>query len=195
MKNFLLALPLLLTAIGARAADKPAPAMDDAMKKAMELAAPGPEHARLGAFVGRWKTASKMWMKPGDKPMDSMGESTFSWMLGGRYLKQDFAGDMGGTKFEGMGYLGYDRMKKQYASAWLDNMSTHLMTTTGQFDEKTGVIKDEGTFSCPMTGELARWYRGEMALPKNDTFTYAMYGKDEKGNEYKTMEIVYTKLK
>ena len=51
--------------------------------------------------------------------------------MGGRYLEQRFKGDIMGMPFEGIGYTGYDNVKKQYWGTWMDNMSTGMMTSTG----------------------------------------------------------------
>ena len=171
-------------------------AMDEQMKKAMELSKPGPGHERLEPLVGKWKMESRGWMKPGDKPMESKGTSTFEWVLDGRFLRQEAEGDWQGQKFAGVGHLGYDNVKKRYVQTWMDNMMTGIMKSDGRYDEKTNAVKDEGEFSCPMTGEKDRWYRGEWTLPKagGDTMTYVMYQKDH-GKEFKSMEIVYTRSK
>src|SRR5688572_2430185 len=66
------------------------------IKQAEEAGKPGPSHERLQPFVGEWNAKSQMWMKPGDKPQESTGASRFSWVLDGRFLQQNFAGDWAG---------------------------------------------------------------------------------------------------
>lgn len=170
-------------------------AMQEMMKKAIEAGTPGEEHARLKAMEGKWNASSKMWMTPGDKPQESKGTSVFTMIMGGRFLKQDFTGDMGGQPFQGLGYLGYDNLKKEYTSTWMDTMTTGLMVSHGQFDPKAKVLRDEGTYACPMTGQKDRWFRSEWTLPEGDTSTFTMYSKDGSGKEFKSMEIVYKRAK
>jgi hypothetical protein len=187
-----------LSVVNVLAADKStvaAPAMDAMMKQMMEASTPGAAHARLKAMEGSWTASTRMWMKPGDKADESLGRSNFVWVLDGRFLRQDFVGDWMGKKFEGMGFMGYDNVRKEYVNTWMDSMGTAMMYSTGQYDEATQTIKDEGTSSCPMTGEKNRWFRSEWKLPTGDTSTYIMYAKDEKGKEFKSLEIIYKRAK
>ena len=150
-------------AFGVRAEDSKM--SKDMMAKMAESGAPGAEHARFKGLTGKWNIVNKGWMKPDDKPMESKGIAKFKWILGGRFLEQKFIGDMGGQKFEGIGYLA----------------------------SKT--LKSEGTFSCPMTGKTDEWFRSEWTLNGNDSQTFVMYGKDETGKAFKTMEMTYTRAK
>jgi hypothetical protein len=171
------------------------PEMKKMMEKAKDGAAPGAEHARFKQLEGKWNTSSKGWMKPGDQPMESKGTATFKTILGGRFLEQKFSGDMGGQKFEGIGYLGYDKLKKQYENIWLDTMATGMFKAPGTWDEGSKTLTSEGTFSCPMTGKTDEYFRSEWKVPGGDSHTFVMYGKDESGKEFKTMELVYTRAK
>jgi|CXWL01.1.fsa_nt_gi hypothetical protein len=186
------ALLAVTTAFGARAQDDK---MKDMMAKIAEYGASGAEHARFKGLTGKWNVVSKGWMKPDDKPMESKGLAKFKWILGGRFLEQRFIGDMGGQKFEGLGYLGYDKLKKRYENIWMDSMSTTIFFAPGQWDEAGNTLKSEGTFSCPATGKTDEWFKSEWKLDGKDSQTFIMYGKDETGKEFKTMEMTYTRAK
>jgi hypothetical protein len=54
--------------------------------------------------------------------------------------------------------------------------------------------KSAGTFSCPVTGEKDMWYRSEWKIGK-DKQVYSMFTKGPDGNEFKSMEITYTRAK
>jgi hypothetical protein len=191
MKNTLIAALLLLSAAAPVRSAEP----DEMTKKMMEYGTPGEEHARLKPLIGKWEAKTTMWMAPGAKAEESKGKSSFEWVLDGRFLKQEFKGDFNGQKFEGLGYLGYDKFTKEYISTWMDSMMTGMMKSNGQWDAKTGTIKEKGTFACAMTGEKNKWYRSEWKLPKDkeNTSLFAMWSKDAKGKEFKSMEIVYTR--
>lgn len=169
--------------------------MQAQMAKMKELGTPGAEHAVLKAFEGDWTVSSLSWMKPKDKPEKSTGTSSISWVFDGRFLKQEYKGDWAGQPFEGLGFVGYDKMKKEYVSVWMDSMSTNLFHSTGQYDEATKTIKDGGTFNCPMTGEVDKWFRAEWKSVDNDTHTYSMYIKDAEGKEFRSMELTYKRAK
>ncbi len=173
--------------------EKKPPAMDPAMMEAMMKAGtPGDAHKALNAFAGTWTTTSKMWMMPGADPMTMDGTSETKWVLGGRYLEQHFSGNFMGMPFEGMGYTGYDNVKKQYWSTWMDNMSTGMMMSTGAVNANTWTFN--GTMADPMTGKDTPQ---EMKLVINDADHHMMemWGPGPDGKNFKMMEIAYTRKK
>jgi len=189
----------VLVAGGVQAADEKSKAkemqMDPAMQDAMKRGAPGAHHKSLEPFVGHFTTTSRMWMKPGEAPQESTGYAEHTWVLGGRFLRMDVRGDMGGQPFEGLGYLGYDNIRGEYTAVWLDNMSTGVVRASGQFDPGTKQYTESGTFSCPLTGEKDRPFRGEWKVIDNDSLAYTMYNPGPDGKEVKGMEISYKRVK
>jgi len=189
----------ILAAGGLQGADEMSRAqgmeMDPAMQQAMKRGAPGEHHKALEPFVGRFTTTSRMWMKPGEAPQESTGSAEHTWVLGGRFLKMDVRGDLGGQPFEGLGYLGYDNIRGEYTAAWLDNMNTGITRASGQFDPGTKQYTESGTFSCPLTGEKDRRFRGEWKVIDNDSLSYTMYNPGPDGKEVKGMEISYKRVK
>lgn len=161
------------------------------MAKMKELGTPGAEHAVLNNFIGKWKVTSHSWMKPGDAPQESKATSTFKWVLDGHFLQQKYKGDWAGEPFEGIGFLGYDKMKKKYVSVWMDSMATSFFESAGQYHAATRTIKDSGTFACPLTNETNKWFRAEWKIIDKKQHIYSMYFKDAKGKEFKSMELVY----
>ncbi len=189
----------VLLAGGLQAAEKKAKAgameMDAAMQEMMKRGAPGEHHKALEPFAGKFTVMSRMWMKPGDAPQESRGTSEHTWVLGGRFLKMDFRGDMAGQSFEGLGYLGYDNVRGEYVSAWLDSMSTGISRSVGQFDPAAKTLKEGGSYSCVMTGEKERSFRGEWKILDADNLSYAMYHAGPDGKDFKSMEIAYRRVK
>jgi hypothetical protein len=186
---------VVLVAGGLRAADVPGAKPDAAMLEAMKKGQPGEQHKVLEPLVGRFATSNQMWMKPGDKPMQSKGSSENTWVLGGRFVKMDMRGDMGGQPFEGVGYLGYDNVRGEYTGAWLDTMNTGITRSSGQYNPATKTLTESGTFSCPMTGVKDMHYRAEWKVVDNDTTRYTMYGPGPDGKEMKMVESVSKRVK
>src|SRR5689334_22239372 len=98
------------------------------MEAMMKAGAPGDAHKKLDSLVGSWDATVKTWMQPG-APMESHGTSQNTWVLGGRWVEERFTGDFMGMPFNGVGYTGYDNIKKQYVGTWMDNMSTSVMVS------------------------------------------------------------------
>lgn len=161
----------------------------------MKYSTPGEGHKALAPLAGNWKYTAKFWMKPTEKPEESKGTSKTKWVMGGRFLQQEVKGKAMGKPFNGMGFTGFDTMREQYQTVWLDDMSTHMMLGSGTFDTAANTLKQSGEFSCAMSGDKNRWYRTDLKITDKNSHTYAMYTKGEDGNEFKSMEITYTRSK
>ena len=87
----------------------------------------------------------KEWMEPGKPPTEAAGSVEMKMLLDGRFLQQDFTGEMMGQPYTGIGITGYDNLNKKYVSIWLDTMGTapFMMEGTGSADSKTISLKGQ----------------------------------------------------
>ncbi len=163
----------------------------EAMQKAMT---PGPQHKLLNGMVGTWDAKVSMWMSPDAKPTVTKGTSTNRWIMGGRYLEQKFSGNMMNMPFTGIGYTGYDNVKKQYWATWMDSMSTGAMISTGSTDDNGMNWKFTGNMADPMTGKDTPLEQHMTVKNKNEE-VWEMWGPAPDGKMFKMMEIVYKRKK
>ena len=186
------------TATLAVAADKPKKSAADKEKAEMEAmmkaGTPGDAHKKLEAFVGTFDTNVKMWMKPGAPPAESSGVSTNAWALDGRWVEQRFAGTFMGMPFSGIGYTGYDNIKKKYVGTWMDSMSTSMMVSTGKADASGKTYTFTSTMDDPMTGKSAP-IKEKVTVVDEDHHSMEMWAPGPDGKMYKMMEITYTRKK
>src|SRR5205807_8613951 len=146
---------LLLSSLAVFAADpakKKEPTAEEkaAMDAMMKAASPGEQHKKLESLVGTWNATMKMYMQPGAPAQESHGTAVDEAILGGRFVQEKFNGQFMGMPFNGIGYFGYDNMKKQYVASWIDNMGTSLMTLTGTSDSPNE-FTFKGSAPDPMT--------------------------------------------
>jgi len=166
-----------------------------AMEAWMKAATPGDAHKALNSMVGTWDTKVSAWMAPGQPPMVSTGTSENKWVLGGRWVEQTFSGTFMGMPFSGIGYTGYDNIKKQYVGSWMDTSSTAMMTSMS-----TGASADgkSWTFSSsmddPMTGKPSP-VTEKVTVVDNDHHNLEMWTPGPDGKMFKMMEINYTRKK
>lgn len=188
---------ILAVAVGALAQDTPPPPpMDDAMMKFIEAMSPNDNHKKLEAFAGNWDIASTFWMDGPDKPpMTDKASSRVTWTLGGRYLKQEFKGTFMGMPMDGLGFLGYDNIKKAYTMFWIDNTSTAMATATGRFDDAGTDLTLNGKMDDPMTGEMDKDVRYVFRKSEKDRYVFEMHEVPAKGPSVKFGEMVYTRKK
>ena len=188
---------------GQKAAGQGAPAgqaggqMDEAMKKAMELGQAGPENKKLEKLAGNWNFEMRWWKDPNGEPMTIKGTATYKALYDGRFLQQEVTSPPmmpGDTQpFHGMSLLGFDRVRKEYVSTWIDNMGTGIMISYGTADPSGKVITYKGEMSDPMSGNPAAKVREVVRLDSDDKHTFEMYSPGPDGKEVKAFDITYTR--
>ena len=180
-------------------ADKPkkaaaGPPDEKAMMEAMTKAGtPGDAHKKLEPFVGTFDTRVKMWMDPSKPAEESSGISENKWVLGNRWIEQRFEGTFMGQPFSGIGYTGYDNVKKKYVGTWMDSASTAMMTSMGTADA-SGKMTMVGMMDDPMTRKSMK-VTSKITMPDKDTQIMEMWCPGPTGKVYKMMEITYTRKK
>ena len=163
------------------------------MQKKMEAAAaPGPGHKVLDAMAGNWKAEVKCWMEPGGSPQVSQGTAKASWTLNGRFLEQEFHGEMMGKPFTGRSLMGYDNIKQTFNTVWVSDMQTSMFTSEGKGENGNKVITLEGKSSCPATGRKDVSIKTVFRVISPDKHVFEMFDRS-KGENEKTMEITYTR--
>ena len=169
------------------------PAMDEAMMaKWQEASTPNENHQVLQDLVGSWNYTMKFWMSPEAAPEESSGTSDVKSIMGGRFIEQTVNGTHMGQPFEGKGTVGYDNVKQEYQSIWIDSMGTGMMTASGSYDSAAKAMTEIGSFSCPMKGGMMG-YRAVTKIIDENTHTYEMYMASPDGKEFRSMEITYTR--
>ena len=149
-------------------------------------------HDAFKPFVGTFETEVRLWMGPGD-PYVMHGSMLNELDLNGTFLKQTYTGkgdDGPFGKFEGRGFWGYNTATNQYEGVWIDNASTMMQTETGTLDGNTWTMT--GAITNPQTGKPMT-KRTVITLTDDDHHTMETYFTGPDGNEFKSMEIRYTR--
>jgi hypothetical protein len=167
------------------------------MKKWQETMTPGRFHERLGYFVGEWKAMTKMWMggAGSGEPATAAGKATYRWLMEGRWLAQDYTGDMMGMPFTGFALTGYDNFRHQYAGLWIDSMSTALVTMEGGIDRTGKRIEMFGRVDEPSLGQIGKTAKYVTQILDDDHFVFEFHDLDIIGGETKVLEIAYERVK
>jgi len=161
------------------------------METYKKLATPGEPHKQFASLAGSWTTQTKEWMEPGKPPTESTGSVEMKMLLDGRFLQQEFNGNMMGQPYSGVGITAYDNLRKRYVSTWMDTMSTGIFTMEGTASPDGKTITLKGHHVEPGGGQMT--HRAVWKLVDNNTQTFDMYGAHHGGKESKMMEIIYTR--
>lgn len=162
------------------------------MEMMEKLATPGEMHRKLEPFVGKFDVEATFWMDPSQDPQTSKGKATHKWILGGRYLQQDYEGEFMGQPFVGQGLTGYDNYRKEYFGTWIDSMSTWMMATTGKVEGNTWTYT--GKMDDPMSGTSTE-VTEKVIVHSNDHHSLEMWMTGPDGKPFKSMEIHYRRTK
>lgn len=171
------------------------------MMKAMEAyGAINENHGYLKQFAGDWDLKIVFWMEPGAPAVENKSTSSAKLIHGGRQLVEKVTGtmDMGDGSppmpFEGMSLIGFDNSKKKFFSIWTDNMCTGLMTEWGTASQGGKVFTFEGDNYCAQNDKICKT-KSVVTITDPNTRKLEMWGPDTGGNNYKAMEITYTRKK
>ena len=158
------------------------------MKKMEAAGTPGPAHKALEAFVGNWKAEVKCWHEPGAAPQVSQATAKSSWTLNGRFVEEEFHGEMMGKSFTGRSLLGYDNTKQKFNSVWISDIQTSILCSEGEGENGNKAISLEGKSDCAATGRRDVLMKQVFRVLSPDKYTFEMFD----GNN-RTMEITYTR--
>jgi len=183
---------LLVTASVVRSQESEAG--DPSDPAAMAAMVPGPMHAHLAAFAGDWKVEGKWRMTPGDEWVPFRGQATRQLILDGRHLLEDFSSEFMGEPFVGKSLTGYDNLREEFTSVWIDNSSTGTMISTGGANEAGTEITLEGMHSEALSGTTDKWFRIRYRITGPDENVFESYTKSTPdGEAWLSMELVYTR--
>jgi hypothetical protein len=163
-------------------------AMMDVYKK---LGTPGAPHKVLASMAGSWNTKTKAWMEPNKPPMESTGTCEQKMLLGGRYLQQEYNGEMMGSPFTGINLIGYDNHTKKYVSTWIDSMSTGIYYFEGTASADGKTVTQESSYDDPVRGPMV--WRSVTRIVDDNTLEYEMDLTPKGGKKEKMMEMTVTR--
>ncbi len=167
---------------------------EEMMKKWAAVSTPGEAHKKLDDLAGNWDVESKVWNGGPDKPPTiTKATSTFTWVLGGRFLRQEMKGEMMGMPLEGVGYTGYDNYNKKYIEFWIDNSSTAMFTMSGFVDQTGKVFTFYGSMDEWMTGENGKPVKYVTRILNKDKNIFEIHDLTITGANTKIVEMTYTR--
>ena len=164
------------------------------MEACMVAGTPGEMHKLLASDAGTWEAKTSMMMYPGAEPMESVGTTTITPIMDGRYIHMEIAGEMPGLgPYQATGVCGFDNVSQKFVSGFIDNHSTGLMTGTGELSRDKKTLTWTYTYNCPINKKPAT-IREVHTTTGTDTKTIEAWMKDPKsGEEFKMMTIEMTR--
>ncbi len=137
----------------AEAAKTPS-AIEEATDRAalMELTRPGPEHARLKAFSGKWKVKLSIGSSNNTPPLQGVANAYMT--MEDRFLWIGYQAKYQTRAFKGSFTIGFDRRHQHYVLIAMDTSGTYFVTSKGEADPDSGLIKLYGQDDDPYMESL-----------------------------------------
>jgi hypothetical protein len=154
------------------------------------LAIPGAPHKQLAKLAGAWATKTRAWMEPDQPPMEGTGACEQKMLLGGRYLQQEYTGEMMGVRLPASTLSDTTTMPR-YVSAWIDSMSSGIYYFEGAASADGKTITQENTYDDPVRGPTV--WRSVTRIVDDNTLEYEMYLTSKGSKEEKMMEMTVTR--
>ena len=191
----LAALAAALPLSAAASAEQTAPdAAQQMIQEAWQRAAAvGPQHRQLHWFAGRWKERIQMWMEPGQPAQVERGTAVVRPMLGGRFMEMRHSGRFMGKPMHGLGYSGYDNLSGRYTDIWMDDGSTAIFVSHGDYDAASKTWTYRGQMQDPARPGTPIPVREVVRITGPRSYVFEWY-ETRAGQERKAMQIDYTRL-
>ncbi len=163
-------------------------------QEAPEFPTPVKEHEWLQQLVGEWDAEAKMFMEPGQPPLESKGTESIR-AIGGFWVQGEYKSDFEGRPFTGLMTLGYNGQKKHYVGTWVDSMTDYLWSYKGTLDKSGQVLTLEATGPNPSAGGQMTQFKDVIEVKSKDHKVLTSSMQLEDGKWLTIMTINYRRKK
>jgi hypothetical protein len=139
---------------------------------AMARAQPGTPHAALAKLAGEWTTTTKFSPAPGAPEMESTGAATLTMTLDGRFLRDEWKGEMMGAPITSSKTIGFNNGSQKYETVWTYTMSTGMLVGIGRSSDDGKTIEFQGTFDEGPQGGGVSTLHLTLKIASNDEFSW-----------------------
>ncbi len=143
-----------------------------------EAGKPNQVHDYLGRMVGNWKVRGFARISPDKNPEMISGAAKFEWILGRRFLQQEFNSRNLDLPFQGLGLLGYDVIRNEVTAVWCDTSNTGIANLTGKVEDGGRRISLNLSQTSLENGERIK-ARAEIVFEGASAFRYSVFVGDQ----------------
>jgi hypothetical protein len=154
------------------------------------LSKAGPSHKVLDSFVGEWDVQLTFWSEPKATGESSVGRSQISWVLGKRFVQEQFEGTIAGDEYRGIGIMGYDNGSRLFRTVWADSLNTALTTSSGRFYPDTKMLVLESEVYDPLVSGMKKIH-SKIQIDSSDSYTFSMTDTSPEGKRFTSLEMRY----
>jgi hypothetical protein len=135
---------------------------------------------KMNRFLGDWEGPVETWFEPNTPSHPGLIKSKFTPILGGLFIQEEYAGQIGAKNHNGIRILGVDQNLTQATCYWMDTFHTGLtaMLCTGDWVDDRLVVRGH------YFGGDEKWgWRTEFRLQDDNHLTILQYNITPDGEE------------
>jgi hypothetical protein len=117
-----------------------------------------------------------------------------AWAHGGRFLKSEYTGGVGGKDFTASATLGYNNATGVFEGTWMDSTSTGQRSRSGSVDSSGNVYTFMSEFPDPITGAPTK-FKEVFTVFSDRHYNHEVFEVGPTGIEHRVQEVAYTRLK
>ena len=144
-------------------------------------------HQRLAALPGDWRGTTLTWLDPTKAPEESPVNMRVESVLGGRFLRIQYASTVMGKPHAGEMLVAFEKDEDRFTIAWIDSFHTGsaLMTSIG--DKAPGAEGNVSVLGSYAAGDQ-RWGWRTVLHPHPERFVIEAFNIDPDGTEYPALK-------
>ena len=105
---------------------------------------PPEEMKQLAYLIGDWEATGKVMIDPSKQEwVDYNATMRYEWMFNGGAIRGDHSGSLIGMTYRGHLIIPYDREKKEWQSAWMDDIACRQSIHTGAYENGAMVVEGD----------------------------------------------------
>jgi hypothetical protein len=116
---------------------------------------PSPEHERLAALVGTWKTTGEIKSVGPDPAGKLEGTDSYEWLPGGHFLLHRVDVQMGRARSQSIEVIGVDTTRNGYSMHSFDDNGNHVVTHGVVVGSNWTIVGEEIRFSGTISEDSA----------------------------------------
>ena len=105
-----------------------------------------PQHERLARLEGTWEGLAKTFLDPAQPPEVEAWRGTIALVLGGRFLRFEYASRAMGKPIAGELIVAYERGEQRWRTSWIDSFHTSPAILVSEGEPGAEPCRVRGTY-------------------------------------------------